>query len=857
MPLNPSPNPVFTPNIPALTRNSVGHPDTWNPINQALLDNDAAIYGAVQANKQATDQVTGQLAQRLDGVEASSAVSVQKAQALDWMYRNNVINFEMFVKGYTLIDLAPVAVLQGVNGDDSLDVADTSGLRVGEFYVLNDPTVLDSAGNPAPFSALVQVQAILSGQRVRLAANLSRNWGPAASVLRSSIKVLGASNAAAVPGDIYLTRSINIGTDVEGGAVVIRRSLNAGQARLFYRDGYQLAWKETGWSLRRTGGNIPAGFADYEYILPMRGDGGLRLHIVGEAMTIAHIVALGSSTGLGGFINPDLRPNTPLISTPAAAATGVMERPTLALASYSTPSGNGQAAVQFQIATAADFATVLHDSGVLGSGLSYALPAGVLLANTTYYWRARVQDLAGLWSDNSTVSSFTTAASFAYVVPPTITGPAANAVDVPEQPTLASSAFTVSGAADTHAASQWRIRRADGTYAAPVWDSGTDTVNKLATVVPAGKLLPGQLAYYVQVRHQGTAKGWSEWSTESKFTTKAAFASVIGIALLASGGGAGTWARIDEKGAEKVTDASYFGAHPVYGAIQDVTIDGQAMVKVPAFYVKAGVIPSGVNAGKRAWWISEQPLAGFSLHPAFMNAGVPLAQFWVGKYQASLEAAGSKLASKAGVYPFTNTDFSSMQIYATYRNTSGVTGFSLWNYYQLQAIQLLALIEMGGANSQALIGQGHVAGSGTLQVDHATVAQATWRGIVGLWGNVFQMVDGLQTDPYGKYQIWDKSGNKTYITTGQQAPGASNVWPVTFSTDSGASHDLGLGFLPATFSSTESNGTTGDRFNGAGNSVAYHGDYYSSGTSAGLFSLVLTSQTAGRDVNLGGRLAKV
>mgnify|MGYP000971887931 CR=1 FL=1 len=62
------------------------------------------------------------------------------------------------------------------------------------------------------------------------------------------------------------------------------------------------------------------------------------------------------------------------------------------------------------------------------------------------------------------------------------------------------------------------------------------------------------------------------------------------------------------------------------------------------------------------------------------------------------------------------------------------------------AIQTLALIEMGGSDSQTLVGQGYVSGSSALAVDNATVAQATWRGIVGLWGNVWQMVDGLQTD---------------------------------------------------------------------------------------------------------------
>lgn len=854
MPLTPSQNPVFAPTVPALTTNSVAHPDTWNPIHQALLDNDVVLQAAiVEANGTLGDQVE-QLESRLEGVESSSAVSVQKAQDLDWLYRNNVVKFEMFVAGYTLIDLDPIAIVQGVNGDDSIDLASTAKLRPGEFYVLSDPTALDANGDPAPASALVQIQTVLSGARVRLAANLSRDWGPSATLRRSSIKVLGASRAAAAPGDIYLTRSINIGTDTAGGAVVIRRSLNSGMARLYYRDGYQPTWKETGWSLRRTDGDIPTGYADYEYILPMRGDGWLRLDISGEAMSIAHLVALGTPTGLGGFINPDLRPVTPLISTPAAAAAGVMERPTLALVGYSSPSGNTQAAVQFQLSTSAGFAAILHDSGVLGSGLSYALPAAVLVAGTTYYWRARVQDVAGLWSDYSAVSSFATAASFVYVAAPSITGPAANATDVPEQPTLTSSAFVVSGGADTHAASQWRIRQAAGTYAAPVWDSGTDAVNKLTAVVPAGKLLPGQLSYYLQVRHQGTAKGWSEWSTESKITTKAAFANVIGIAMLATGGGGGTWARVDENGATKVTDASFFSSHATYGAIQDQLVDGQNMVRVPAFYVKRGTIASGANTGKKAVWISDQPAAGFTLHPAFKNAGADLAQFWVGKYQGTTD--GAKLGSKPGLMPLASIDFPTMQARASARNTAGVSGFALWSIYQLSAIQTLAMIEIGGADSQALIGQGNVSTSAVQAVDSVTVAQATWRGIVGLWGNVYQMVDGLQTDASSKFKVWDRNGNKSYLTTTRTAP-AANAYPVTMAEDAGVDYDLRDIFAPATVDATASNGSYGDYFYQGANAVAYHGGAYGGGSNAGLFCLVVNNAASFAGSSFGGRLAKV
>jgi len=855
MPLTPSANPQLSQSIPQLTTNSVAHPDTWNPVHQALLDNDAYLARVLEETGATLGEQVATLDERLDGVEATSSVAVQRAVSLDWLYRGNAINFEMFTPGYTLVDIDPVAVVQGINGDDSLDVADTSALRAGDYYVLTDPTALDEEGNPAPVSALVQIANILSGQRVRLTANLARDWSATATLSRSSLAVQGAALARGEVGDIYLTKAINIGTDSDGGAVVIRRSLSAAEARLYYRDAYQGTWKECGWSMRRSGGSIPAGMADYEYILPMRGDGWLRLDIEGEALTLSHIVALGTPTGLGGFLNPELAPSTPAIASPADASVGIMERPTLALDNYTSPAGNAQQAVQFQISTDALFATVLHDSGALGSGLSYRVPAEVLQAGNTYYLRGRVQDVAGLWSDWSAVTSFATAADFIYVVAPTITGPVSNAVDVPEQPTLASSSFTVSGGEDTHAASQWQIRTAGGTFSAPVWDSGTDAVNLLTAVVPAGVLQAGEASYYVRVRHQGAAKGWSEWSGESKFTTKAAFATIVGIALLSTGGGSGTWARIDENGATKVTDSAFFSSHQTYGQIQDVTIDGQAMVKIPAFYVKAGTIAAGPNAGKRAWWISDQPAAGFTLHPAFMRAGAPIGQFWVGKYQGT--ADGSKLGSKPGVTPLVSIDFPTMQGRAAARNTAGVSGFQLWDYYQLSAIQLLAAIEMGGANSQALIGRGHVdnSPSGVQVVDHPTVAQATWRGIVGLWGNVWQMVDGLRTDASKRYELWDKHGNKGYINTGATAP--ANGWTVSLASQSGADFDLGPLFVPASTDTAEANGTTADYSYANASCVAYHGGYFGNGSYAGLFSLYVYNAASYANPIIGGRLAKV
>jgi hypothetical protein len=275
------------------------------------------------------------------------------------------------------------------------------------------------------------------------------------------------------------------------------------------------------------------------------------------------------------------------------------------------------------------------------------------------------------------------------------------------------------------------------------------------------------------------------------------------------------------------------------------------MMKVPKYYLKTGTVPSGAYAGKRYWMVSDQPVAGFSVHPAFMNAGAQIDQFWVGKYQGTNDG-GTKLGSVAGLTPLVSIDFPTMQARATNRNTGGVTGFGLWNIYQLSAIQTLALIEMGGSDSQALIGQGHVYGSSALATDNATVAQATWRGIVGLWGNVWQMVDGLQTDASSKYKIWDKNGNKTYQTTSLTAP-ASN-YPVTMATATGTDYDLATVFAPET---TNATGTYGDFFWQSANCVAYHGGNWGSGANAGLFFLNVTNAASVSYTDIGGRLAKV
>jgi len=97
--------------------------------------------------------------------------------------------------------------------------------------------------------------------------------------------------------------------------------------------------------------------------------------------------------------------------------------------------------------------------------------------------------------------------------------------------------------------------------------------------------------------------------------------------------------------------------------------DGMVMVEIPAFYTKREVSGSIIT-----WSISDQPLSGFSLHPAFYKDGKAVDFRYISAYDACVNTTGStfqsglnydqnvgagqswntgtaKLASVSGVYP--------------------------------------------------------------------------------------------------------------------------------------------------------------------------------------------------------------
>jgi hypothetical protein len=334
-------------------------------------------------------------------------------------------------------------------------------------------------------------------------------------------------------------------------------------------------------------------------------------------------------------------------------------------------------------------------------------------------------------------------------------------------------------------------------------------------------------------------------SAEYSKTVSVLAAQVIGVALRATGSG-GTFDHIDESGATIATPSTaWFNGHPVFGGMQDVSVDGQVMVEVPRFWYKRGTA-----GGDPAWWISDQPLAGFTIMPAFVLDGVEVSSFQVGKYQASL--SGGKLQSVSGVSPVVSRSLTQFLADAEARNVSGVAGFRLWHYDMWLAIQWLYLVENATMDSQTKTGEGRVNESSAAAVDATDVAQATYRGIVGLWGNVYQWMDGARTL---NSVIERRDYNGTWQSTGESVPNAgSATYPITFRSTAP------LEFIPDTYStSNNSTATLPDyvRWRDAGEYYPFVGGYWSYAANAGLWSVLCFSAASSSSANFGARLARV
>ena len=208
-----------------------------------------------------------------------------------------------------------------------------------------------------------------------------------------------------------------------------------------------------------------------------------------QIATTAFVQAAVSSTSASPI-------TTPTITSPTTGAIDFTGTVTKSAFATSTSYAGALDYANWQLSYTADFAIIQQESTV-GNLTTWTPSVGAAL-QLCYI---RVKDGSdGHRSGWSPTVSFTTPDIYVETPTLTVTGEPS---DVPETPTLTTSAFSVNGGTDTHASTSWYVKNGVGTV---IWSSVADTANKLSITVPAG-ILSVSTAYTFEAFHTGTTYG--------------------------------------------------------------------------------------------------------------------------------------------------------------------------------------------------------------------------------------------------------------------------------------------------------------------------------------------------------------
>lgn len=461
---------------------------------------------------------------------------------------------------------------------------------------------------------------------------------------------------------------------------------------------------------------------------------------------------------------------------------------------------------------------VVHTSPKLLT-TSYTPEAGALDGGVRH-------DVSVLYIGNlSGQSSWSTPVSFTTmpvtIVKPVIEQPLDNALDVPEQPVFRISEFNDLSGAAVFDKSVFIVRDSEGT----VIHTSPEQSGYIYSP-PPGVLAEGKLTYTVEGYLKSVGHGVSETSDPVTFTTMLEFSRPYGL----------TWDSTQATGGYTRTGNSYYtaiqsrmkrclllpdGTVNYYLDPTDSTkkedgtasvltgADGEVMVEIPKFYIKRTTV--GTN---KTVEISEKPETGFTLHPAFIKAGIEVDCRYYGAYQAS--QSGTKLESRSGTSPKTSITIAQAR---TAAKAVGA-GWHQLDWYLLDAVKTLLHIEIGTFDSQAILGIGGSAatsgGSNSLGNGSSAFGQTDWmsyRGIENFYGNKYAFVDGINVQVKTPFV----NGNHTtfatdvftgdYVSTGITMPASGYIRDMAYSD---------YGFIP-----TSSTG---------GSDSTYIPDYVSTGT---------------------------
>lgn len=524
----------------------------------------------------------------------------------------------------------------------------------------------------------------------------------------------------------------------------------------------------------------------------------------------------------GGSSNPLLA--TPSITYPLDGAVGTPVQPTVTGSTFNPlDSADTITAVFFRFQI--DGVTIHTSPKLLTT--TYTPEAGVLDGGVEYDVSVMyIGDFSGQSAWSAPVS-FTTMPIT--IVKPVIEDPLDNAVEVAEQPVFRISELNDLAGVAVFDKAVFIIRDSVGTV---IHTSPEQSVYTYA--LPAGILEEGKLRYTVEGYLKSVGHGVSETTEPVTFITMLEFSRPYGL----------TWDSTQATGGYTRTGDSYYtaiqsrmkrclllpdGTVNYYLDPTDSTkkedgtasvltgADGEVMVEIPKFYIKRTTV--GTN---KTVEVSEKPEVGFTLHPAFVKAGVEVDYRYYGAYQAS--QSGTKLESRSGTAPKTSITIAQAR---TAAKAVG-TGWHQLDWYLLDAVKTLLHIEIGTFDSQAILGIGGSAatsgGSNSLGNGSSAFGQTDWmsyRGIENFYGNKYAFVDGINVQVKTPFV----NGNHTtfatdistgdYVSTGIAMPASGYIRDMAYSN---------YGFIPTSSTGGSDSTYIPDYvYTGTGNHIVLHG----------------------------------
>ena len=305
--------------------------------------------------------------------------------------------------------------------------------------------------------------------------------------------------------------------------------------------------------------------------------------------------------------------------------------------------------------------------------------------------------------------------------------------------------------------------------------------------------------------------------------------------------------------------SDFDNAMPWSGIVRETLSTGDVMVKIPKFYFKR------YREGNiEHIQIADKPTAGFTVHPLFKHAGNESEYAYIGAYKTS-----SNNKSVTGASPQVSQTRAAMR---TNAKAKGI-GWSLIDVAALSAIQMLILVEFADNNVQKVIGRGYCdSNSAALKTGSCNnipnltgrpagtdgKTDVVWRGIEGLWGNVWEWCDGVNINGGTYYVCNDPSKYADDTATGYTSlsyNGATN-WSSSYISEEGL--DTGANshvMLPsAAGGGSESTFMCDACWSSTGWRVFQLGGDWNDGSNCGLFAADLSDPSSYSYSYLGSRL---